>query len=73
MVDDPLDGPEGRLTKQERKATLTQQLLADSHLSASRKRRFAKLQEAAEARVKKGKKRKTDNPRNKPAKRRPKH
>jgi hypothetical protein len=73
VVDDPLDGPDGRLTKAERKATLTQQLLADSDLSASRKRRFGKLQDAAAAGATAGKKRKTDNPRKKPPKRRPKH
>jgi hypothetical protein len=72
-MDDPLDGPGGRLTKAERKATLTQQLLADADLGASRKRRFGKLQAEAEAAAGRGKKRKTDNPRKKPAKHRPKH
>jgi hypothetical protein len=72
-VDDPLDGPGGRLSKAERKATLTQQLLADADLSVSRKRRFNKLQETAAAATTAGKKRKTDNPRKKQAKRRPKH
>jgi phage portal protein BeeE len=73
VVDDPLDGPEGRLSKAERKATLTQQLLADDALSASRKRRFSRMQEEGQARAAKGKRRKTDNPRNKPSKQRPKH
>ena len=72
-MDDPLDGPGGRLSKAERKATLTQQLLADADLSVSRKRRFNKLQETTAAAATAGKKRKTDNPRKKQAKRRPKH
>lgn len=73
MVDDPLDGPGGRLTKAERKATLTQQLLADSDISTSRKKRYAKLQGAAEARAAGAKRRKTDNERRKPPQHRPKH
>jgi len=73
VQDDPLDGPQGRLSKAERKATLTQQLLADADLSHSRKRRFGKLQEGAEQKVTAGKRRRTDNARRKPSKRRPKH
>lgn len=73
MLDDPLDGPDGRLSKAARKASLTQQLLADAALSQSRKRRYGKLQEEAEARVTRGKKRKTANERRKPAHHRPKH
>lgn len=73
MLDDPLDGRDGRLTKAERRATLADQLLADRALSASRKRRFEGLQGAAAAAAAKGKRRKTEQPRNKRAHHRPKH
>ena len=73
VVDDPLDGQEGRLTKAERRATLTQQLLADAPLSQSRKRRFGTLQAEAEAKVTRGKRRKTENERRKAPQHRPKH
>lgn len=35
----------GRLTNKERKQTITEELLADSQLQESRKRRFERLQE----------------------------
>ena len=44
VVDDPLDYYGGRLTQQERKATLTEQLLADAELTHTRKKRYGKLQ-----------------------------
>lgn len=42
VVDDPMDN--NRLPKGQRRATLTEQLLVDSELTSSRKRRFNKLQ-----------------------------
>lgn len=47
VVDDPLDYYGGRLSKGQRKASLTEQLLADSELSHSRKKRYNKLQVCA--------------------------
>jgi hypothetical protein len=44
VVDNPLDYYGGRLTQQERKATLTEQLLADADLTHLRKKRYGKLQ-----------------------------
>jgi hypothetical protein len=42
VVDDPMDN--NRLSKGQRRATMTEQLLVDSELTSSRKRRFNKLQ-----------------------------
>ncbi len=72
VMDNPLEYYSGRLTSSERKATLTEQLLADDELTASRKKRYGKLQEAAQAHGK-IKRRKTDLPRKKGPKHRPKH
>lgn len=48
VEDDPLEPSSARLSRRERKrATITEQLLADSHLSDARKRRFDRLQEEA--------------------------
>lgn len=44
VVDDPLDGNANRLSKGQRRSTLTEQLLVDAELTTSRKRRFNKLQ-----------------------------
>lgn len=44
VLDDPLDYYGGRLSAKERKATLTEQLLADAELTHSRKKRYAGLQ-----------------------------
>eukprot|EP00775_Hariotina_reticulata_P005346 gene5346-5582_t len=55
-----------------RKASMTDQLLADKELEVSRKKRFSKLQDEAQKWVK-HKKRKTGLVRNTPAKHRPKH
>ncbi len=43
-MNDPLDFYGGRLTKAERKTTLTEQLLADTDLTHTRKKRYSKLQ-----------------------------
>jgi hypothetical protein len=72
VQDDPLDYYGGRLTAGQRRATLTEQLLADSELQATRKKRYAKLQEEAQ-RWTKAKKRKTGLPRKPAPKHRPKH
>lgn len=61
--------PAGRLTNKQRKRTLTDELLADPALAASRKKRFMQLQEEAGYWASR-KKRKTSNPR---LKRRPGH
>lgn len=72
VVDNPLDFYGGRLSGKERKATLTEQLLADADISYQRKRRYTKLQ--AEATKYSGaKRRKTDMPRDKKKKPRAKH
>jgi hypothetical protein len=42
VVDDPLE--QNNLSKGQRRATLTEQLLVDSELTTTRKRRFNKLQ-----------------------------
>lgn len=72
IVEGPADFYGGRLTKRERKATMTEQLLADPDLTAMRKKRYAKIQEEA-TRFLKVKKRKTDQPRDKKRKPKPKH
>lgn len=68
IVDDPLDYYSGRLTRSERKSTLTEQLLADQQLTQHRKKKIAQLMEE-NSRYQKLKKRKTDLPRVKPRKR----
>lgn len=65
----------GRLTRKERKQTLTEELLADRQLQAAHKRRFSKLQEE-HGRFSDKKaiaKRKTSNPRLKARRKKPKH
>jgi len=63
----------GRLDgKQRRKATLSEQLLADPSITKSRKKRFAKLQDEASVH-RNAKKRKTDLPRMNKSHHRPKH
>lgn len=48
VEDDPLEPASSRLSRRERKrATITEQLLADAHLSDARKRRFDRLQDEA--------------------------
>lgn len=44
IVDNPLDFYGGRLSRTKRKATLTEQLLADSQLTTTRKKRYDKIQ-----------------------------
>lgn len=65
----------GRLTRKERKQTLTEELLADQALQEAHKRRFAKLQaERSRFSDKRAiKKRKTSNPRLKARRKKPKH
>jgi hypothetical protein len=49
VQDDPLESASARLSRKERRrATITEQLLADDHLAGARKRRFDKLQDEAE-------------------------
>ena len=72
VQDDPLERPSERLTNAQRKSSLTGQLLADSTLTVTRKKRYAAIQEEA-TRFQKVKKRKTGQPRNHPPKHRPKH
>ncbi|KAL6761813.1 Fcf2 pre-rRNA processing-domain-containing protein [Haematococcus lacustris] len=73
VVEGPADYYSGRLAAvQRRKATLTEQLLADAELTASRKKRFSRIQEDA-TQYQKVKKRKTDLPREQKRKPAPKH
>ncbi|WIA13431.1 hypothetical protein OEZ85_007011 [Tetradesmus obliquus] len=72
VVDDAQDFYGGRLSAGQRKATLTEQLLADPELQHTRKKRYGRLQEEAQKWVK-HKKRKTSQPRKTPSKHRPKH
>jgi hypothetical protein len=44
VLDDPLDFYGGRLSQGQRKASMTDQLLADRELEVSRKKRYNKLQ-----------------------------
>lgn len=73
VQDDPLSFYGGRLSKRERKSTLTDELLADTQLRAMRKKRYARLQDAAQSRGKGAKRRKTELPRDTKKKPRPKH
>jgi hypothetical protein len=63
----------GRLTRKQRKRTLTEELLADPELARERKKRFAKLQQEAQRWSCRKHKRKTANERIKARARRPKH
>lgn len=72
VVDSPLDYYGGRLTAGQRKATLTEQLLADAEVGVQRHKRYAKIQEEA-TKYQKVKRRKTDLPREKGPKHRPAH
>jgi len=56
VVEGATDFYGSRLTKAERKATLTEQLLADRDITAARKKRHAKLQEEAQRWAHRGKK-----------------
>lgn len=74
VVEGPADFFSGRMTKAERKQTLTEELLADSRLVDTHKRRFGRLQaERSKFSKRKGGVRKTSMPRlnKRPAK--PKH
>jgi len=75
VIESPADFYSGRLDKKQRKkATLTDQLLADADVSQSRKKRFGKLQEGASAHHKaKNKKRSSELPRDNKPKKKPKH
>jgi hypothetical protein len=68
VLPDPLERPASR----QRGASLADQLLADAELTRARTKRYARLQEEAQ-RWSKVKRRKTSQPRSKPAKHRPKH
>jgi len=73
VVEGAADYYGGRLeAKQRRKATLTDQLLADSDVYHSRKKRYAKLQAEA-TKYQKVKRRKTDQARDAKPKHRPQH
>mmetsp|Transcript_35392 Transcript_35392/g.78562 ORF Transcript_35392/g.78562 Transcript_35392/m.78562 type:complete len:410 (+) Transcript_35392:28-1257(+) len=63
VVDNPLDFYGGRLSQSQRKANITEQLLADNDITQSRKKRYAKLQESA-TQFQHVKRRKTELPRN---------
>lgn len=64
VVEGPTDFYSGRMTKSERKQTLTEELLADSRLVDTHKRRFGRLQaERSKFSKRKGGVRKTSNPR----------
>ena len=60
----PTDFYGGRLSRDERKQTITEQVMADAGIAAQRKKRYAKIQEDA-TRFQKVKRRKTDLPRDK--------
>lgn len=72
VVEGPTEFYSGRLTRKERKRTLTEEIMADPHLTAVRKKRYTKMQEEA-ARTASRPGRKTDNPRMTKKPRRPKH
>ncbi len=72
VLDNPIEGAAGRLPRAQRRATLTEQLMADVDLAAARKRRYRVLQDKAQAGARM-KRRKTSLPRNKAPKHRPKH
>lgn len=72
VVEGPTDFYNGRLSRNERKQTLTEEIAADVHLSDLRKRRYNKMQEeASKFAGRRG--RKTNNERLKKKPRRPKH
>ncbi|KAL4423878.1 hypothetical protein ABPG75_001179 [Micractinium tetrahymenae] len=72
VVESAADFYSARLTKKQRKRTLTEEVMADAHLTEARKKRFNKLQEERSYWSKKPAK-KTSNERRKKAHRRPKH
>lgn len=62
----------GRMTKKERRTSITEELLADQELKQQRKRRFGRLQAAKQAQAgRRG--RKTENSRLKKRRQPPKH
>ncbi|GLI69748.1 hypothetical protein VaNZ11_014426 [Volvox africanus] len=72
VVDNPQDFYSSRLTARQRGVSITQELLSDPALTATRKKRYSKLQKEA-TRFQKIKKRKTDLVRKVPKAKRPKH
>lgn len=72
VVESAADFYSGRLTKKQRKRTLTEEVMADAQLTEVRKKRFTKLQEERSYWSKKPAQ-KTSNERRKKAHRRPKH
>ncbi|KAL4446201.1 hypothetical protein ABPG77_003008 [Micractinium sp. CCAP 211/92] len=72
VVESAADFYSARLTKKQRKRTLTEEVMADAQLTEVRKKRFTKLQEERSYWSKKPAK-KTSNERRKKAHRRPKH
>ena len=72
VVEGPTEFYSSRLTRKERKRTLTEEIMADPQLTAVRKKRYTKMQDEA-ARVAPRSGRKTDNARMKKKPKRPKH
>ncbi|KAG2442347.1 hypothetical protein HXX76_002433 [Chlamydomonas incerta] len=72
VMDNPTDFYSSRLTARERGTSITQELLADPAVEASRKKRYNRLQADAH-KYQKVKKRKTDLKRDAPKPKRPKH
>lgn len=72
VVDSPTDFYGGRLSNQQRGADMAEELLNDTSITRTRKRRYNKLQEQAH-KYQRVKKRKTDKPRTIQKKQRPKH
>lgn len=72
VVDTAQDFYSSRLTKRERGASITQELMSDPAVTAARKKRYAKLQAEA-TKYQRVKKRKTEQPRVNQKKQRPKH
>lgn len=73
VVEGAADFFSARMPKSERRATLTEQVLADPQIHAVRKKRYTKLQEAAGQGRKKAPTRKTKNPRLSKKPKKPKH
>eukprot|EP00798_Chlamydomonas_sp_ICE-L_P006879 gene6879-30855_t len=72
VMDSPLDFYSNRLTKAQRKQSMTEELLHDPKITQNRKKRYAKMQEAS-MKYSRVKKRKTELPRSKESRKRPKH
>lgn len=72
VVEGPTEYYSSRMTKKERKRTLTEEIMSDPHLTAVRRKRYAKMQEAAAAAAP-TKGRRTENSRLVKKPRRPKH